>query len=155
MVPQTKIPPRASQCSPRGKLPPENNAQSGSILRFLDNVQKHMKNQSLFSPFSPHVELPSENSFLAIIRKLIESNSQLIGLLDAERPTSVELAMENARLKIELGNEKDANLRDHEARSCELPSVQFMQMVNGKNPRKQKMRMIQIRQSINKTLSDN
>ena len=94
-----------------------------------------MKNQPIFPRLSLHVEQPSENSFLPIIEKLVENNSQLIGLLDAERLTNAELTMENATLKIELGNEKAANLRYHEARSCELPSVvQFMQRINEKNP---------------------
>ena len=99
-----------------------------------------MKHQSLLSRLSPHVELPSDNFFLAIIGKLVESNSQLIGLLDAERLTNAEFAMESARLRSELGNEKAAYLGDHQARSCELPSVvQFMQKVNEKISRKRKV----------------
>ena len=97
MVTQTKSPPRASQCSQRVKLPPENNTQSDSFLRFLDSVETPIKNPALFSWLSPHVELPSEYSFLAIIGKLVESNSQLVDPLDAERLTNAELALEDGK----------------------------------------------------------
>ena len=130
---------RSSSCAPQCplhvELPPENDTRNDPFLCLLDNLEIPAKYQPTFSQFSPRVELPSENASLAIIGKLVESNSQMIRLLNDERLTNSELAMENARLKIELGNVKAAHPRDHEARNDEKPSaVICMQRVFEKIP---------------------
>ena len=83
-----------------------------SFLRFLDTVETPTKELPRQVQFLPRGDTSAEEHFLAIIGKLVESNSQLNILVNTERNYNRSLTNENANLKVELERRKAAAQRE-------------------------------------------
>ena len=82
------------------------------FLRFLDTVETPTKEMPRQFQFLPRGDTSPQEHFLAVIGKLVESNSQLNELVNTERNNNRSLTNENANLKIELERRKAAAQRE-------------------------------------------
>ena len=79
-----------------------------SFLRSLDTVETPTKELPRQVQFLPCGDTSAKEHCLAIIGKLVESNSQLNILVNTERNYNRSLTNENANLKVELERRKAA-----------------------------------------------